>query len=138
MAGVWAHYISGFFIRAYKDRAKGSLLIPASGEDFETLLQYFVVQKAMTIFNGYLKKDPQRLVIPQTLLREILAGSAAEAVPVVPEKAVSADVATKVAPVDAATKAASADAVAKAAEEIVEPKPADIVAEKTVASVPIP
>ncbi len=26
----------------------------------------------MTIFNGYLKKDPQRLIIPQTLLREVL------------------------------------------------------------------
>jgi maltose alpha-D-glucosyltransferase/alpha-amylase len=110
MAGVWAHYVSGFFVRAYKDRAAGSILIPASAEDFETLLQYFVVQKAMTIFNGYLKKDPQRLVIPQTLLREVL--SPQEAVPVVASAVVGAS-----------------GPVAAAAAEIVEPKPADVVAE---------
>jgi maltose alpha-D-glucosyltransferase/alpha-amylase len=110
MAGVWAHYVSGFFVRAYKDRAAGSILIPASAEDFETLLQYFVVQKAMTIFNGYLKKDPQRLVIPQTLLREVL--NPQEAVPVVASAVVGAS-----------------GPVAVAAAEIVEPKPADVVAE---------
>jgi len=72
MAGFWARYISGFFIRAYKERAKGTILIPSSAFDFETLLQYFVVQKAMTIFNGYLKKDPQRVIIAQAMLREVL------------------------------------------------------------------
>src|SRR6201999_4131976 len=58
MAAYWAHYISGIFIGAYKETAKGSILIPASDEDFEALLQYFLVQKAMTIFNSYLKNDP--------------------------------------------------------------------------------
>ncbi|HEV2482477.1 MAG TPA: maltose alpha-D-glucosyltransferase [Puia sp.] len=72
MAGFWAHYISGFFMRAYKERAKGTILIPASAFDFETLLQYFVVQKAMTIFNGYLRKDPKRVIIAQAMLREVL------------------------------------------------------------------
>jgi maltose alpha-D-glucosyltransferase/alpha-amylase len=134
MAGVWAHYISGFFIRAYKDRAKGSLLIPASGEDFETLLQYFVVQKAMTIFNGYLKKEPQRLVMPQTMLREVLTMGADAAAPVVPADAAaaSADTAAKVPDTSKASDAASN------AAGIVEPKPADIVAEKAIASAPIP
>ena len=113
MAGVWAHYVSGFFVRAYKDRA-GSTLIPASAVDFETLLQYFVVQKAMTIFNGYLKKDPQRLVIPQTLLREVLP----------PQEAVAALPATK----GGAVKPAEV-AEPKPAAEVAEPKPADLLAE---------
>jgi maltose alpha-D-glucosyltransferase / alpha-amylase len=141
MAGIWAHYISGFFIRAYKDRAKDTSLIPGLAEDFETLLQYFVVQKAMTIFNGYLKKEPERLVIPQTMLREVLTGVGDAAAPVIltAAAAASADTAAKVADVGAAAaaKVASADAVKEAAE-IVEPKPADIVAEKITTSAPIP
>ena len=72
MAGLWAHYVSGFFIRAYKERAKDSQLIPAGKEDFEKMLQYFLVQKALSVFNGYLKSDPQRLIIPQTILRSVL------------------------------------------------------------------
>ena len=143
LAGVWAHYISGFFVRAYKERAAGSILVPASEEDFETLLQYFVVQKAMIIFNGYLKKEPQRLVIPQTLLREVLqpdeAGSAGVgAAPVamagsVPSAAKgsagagSAGAPMGMAPVEA-LPAKKGEAV-KPATEIAEPKPADVVAE---------
>jgi maltose alpha-D-glucosyltransferase/alpha-amylase len=72
MAGLWAHYVCGFFIRAYKERAKGSTLLPAQEGDFELMLQYFLVQKAITIFNGCLKHDPQRLIIPVTMLRSVL------------------------------------------------------------------
>jgi maltose alpha-D-glucosyltransferase/alpha-amylase len=72
LAGLWAHYVSGFFIRAYKERVKGSSLIPAQEQDFEMMLQYFLVQKALYSFNGYLKKDPHRLIIPQTILRSVL------------------------------------------------------------------
>ncbi|HTR30205.1 MAG TPA: maltose alpha-D-glucosyltransferase [Puia sp.] len=72
MAGLWAHYICGFFIRAYKERSKGSALIPAQQEDFELMLQYFLVQKAIQLFNIYLKRDPQRLIIPVTMLRSVL------------------------------------------------------------------
>jgi maltose alpha-D-glucosyltransferase / alpha-amylase len=128
MAGIWAHYVSGFFVRAYKDRAAGSILLPASGEDFETLLQYFVVQKAMIIFNGYLRKEPQRLVIAQTLLREVL--QPLEALGVVAPAASAA----AVAPVSVGTVGGAADSAAvvgagKPATETVQPKPADVVAE---------
>jgi maltose alpha-D-glucosyltransferase/alpha-amylase len=122
MAGGWAHYISGFFVRAYKDRAAGSILLPASAEDFETLLQYFVVQKAMIIFNGYLKKDPQRLVIPQTLLREVLQPGEAMTAGT-GEGAVKAAGAGK-----GAVKPATEAAEPKPAD-VAEPKPADVVAE---------
>jgi maltose alpha-D-glucosyltransferase/alpha-amylase len=118
MAGFWAHYLSGFFIRAYKERAQGSVLIPASAWDFETLLQYFVVQKAMTIFNGYLKKDPRRLIIPQAMLREVLQPQREEVLETVKPSAAAA---------------ASAPAPAPAPEaQVAEPKPADVIAEKSV------
>ena len=72
MAALWAYYNSGFFIEAYKEKMQGSPIIPASQEDFETMLQYYLVQKAITIFNIYLKTDPRRVVIPQTILRKVL------------------------------------------------------------------
>ncbi len=144
MAGLWAHYISGFFIRAYKERASGSVLIPASGKDFETLLQYFVVQKSMTIFNAYLKKDPKRIVIPQTMLRAVLPpqeqpGAAAEAA-VAGAGAVAAVGSGTAESVLAGAGASglgsgsSAGVVAsgKPVADILEPKPADVEAEKAV------
>jgi len=73
MAGVWAYYISGFFIGAYKTRMAGSPIIPAGEADFETMLQYYIVQRAMIVFNRYMKDDPRRLVIPQALLRKVLS-----------------------------------------------------------------
>jgi maltose alpha-D-glucosyltransferase/alpha-amylase len=126
MAGLWAYYISGFFIRAYKEKAKGSGLIPSSSFDFETLLQYFVVQKAMTIFNASLKKDPRRVVIAQTMLREVLRPQTEEVV-----RPVGAAAAT-VGPAATSVAAPVMPAVVKVApaEAVTEPKPADVEAEK--------
>jgi len=72
MAGFWAHYVSGFFIRAYRERVKGSALLPSSEGDFELMLQYYLVQKATNIFNACLKHQPNRLIIPMTILRSVL------------------------------------------------------------------
>jgi maltose alpha-D-glucosyltransferase/alpha-amylase len=125
MAGYWAHYLCGFFIRAYKERAKGTVLIPSSAFDFETLLQYFVVQKAMTIFNAYLKKDPRRIIIAQTMLREVLP-------PQTEDVAVAAAAGSRDAAAGSvATPAETGTALKPAsAETVTEPKPADIEAEK--------
>jgi maltose alpha-D-glucosyltransferase / alpha-amylase len=72
MAAVWAHYMSGFFIGGYKEMVKGSALIPADPGDFEMMLQNYIVQKALHVFNDYLRDAPRRLIIPQTILRAVL------------------------------------------------------------------
>lgn len=125
MAGFWAHYLSGIFIRAYKERAKGTSLIPASAFDFETLLQYFVVQKAMTIFNGYLKKDAKRVIIAQTMLRAVLQPQTTEAVAPPGAAPQAAAPEAKLTAGEVATEAKAAPA-----ETVSEPKPADVEAEK--------
>jgi len=123
MAGLWAHYVSGWFVRAYRERvgAAGDVaggtggagaLLPAKAEDFATLLNYFLVQRAMGVFNGYLRRDPKRLIIPQTILRNVLRP---EAEPVVA-------VAVAVAP-------AGGGSAGVAVAGGVVPKPADVVAE---------
>ncbi|HEV9035306.1 MAG TPA: maltose alpha-D-glucosyltransferase [Puia sp.] len=119
MATFWAHYISGFFIRAYKEKAAGSVLIPSAPADFSALLQYFVVQKAMTVFNVYLKKDPRKLIIPQTMVRAVLPAqqeSVAVSAPVVPE-------------VGGQTLKEKPAMSTVQSEEIATPKPADVAAE---------
>jgi maltose alpha-D-glucosyltransferase/alpha-amylase len=129
MATFWAQYISGFFVRAYKEKAAGSSLIPSSSADFGILLQYFVVQKAMTIFNAYLKKDPKKLMIPQMMLRTVLP-TRPEPVPVV----------GPMVPSEAGASTLKEDLVTNAGQspEVGEvPKPADVEASKP-AGVEIP
>ena len=122
MAGFWAHYICGFFIQGYKSKAKGSVLIPSSAWDFETLLQYFVVQKAMTVFNAYLKKDPKRLMIPQAMLREVLQPQREEVVEKVKPESVAAG---KSEPAGVVVPESDSEPAA----EVAQPKPADVQAE---------
>jgi hypothetical protein len=45
-----------------------------------------LVQNATVLFNRYLRKQPQRLIIPQTLLRKVL-NPAPEGTPTTPEVA---------------------------------------------------
>jgi hypothetical protein len=157
MAGIWAHYVSGFFILAYKETAKGTALVPSGDFDFETLLQYFVVQKAMTIFNAFLKKDPKRVIIAQTMLREVLrplaeenpavasavvagAGRPVVAAPLEGAAAGTKSVAAGITVAAAGIKVAAAGVTVAAAgltEEVSEPKPADVEAEKAVQGDPV-
>jgi hypothetical protein len=162
MAGLWAHYMSGWFVKAYRDRVGADrglssvgALLPEKGEDFSTLLNYFLVQKAMVVFNGYLRRDPKRLVIPQTILRNVLRpeGEAAPALPqsgdIVPQPGDVAPHPVDVAPhaVDVAPHAGDvapqANEIGAAAtptgqqsekDPVAELKPADVVAEKVTAA----
>jgi hypothetical protein len=100
-------------------------LLPAKEEDFATLLNYFLVQRAMGVFNSYLRRDPKRLIIPQTIMRNVLRPDAETVVP--------AAVTAAVAPVAAAVGVAPAASVAAVAPVAgpAGPKPADVVAEKS-------
>ena len=71
-AAGWAHYISGFFIKAYTNIVKDTHLLPADPRDFEMMWQIYLLQKAILAFNDALRNDPARLIIPLTLIRNIL------------------------------------------------------------------
>jgi maltose alpha-D-glucosyltransferase/alpha-amylase len=47
----WAHYISGFFIGAWLETTKGSLLIPERQADLEMLLDNYLLQRAIHDLN---------------------------------------------------------------------------------------
>lgn len=71
-AALWSHYISGFFVRAYITTVKDARLLPLDQKDFEMMWQNYLLQRAMIAFNDALRNDPGRVIIPLTLIRNIL------------------------------------------------------------------
>jgi maltose alpha-D-glucosyltransferase/alpha-amylase len=71
-AALWAHYMSGFFIGAYMAGVKDAHLLPAGANDMEMMWQNFLLHRAIQAFNEALRNDPARLIIPLTLIRNIL------------------------------------------------------------------
>lgn len=71
-AGFWAHYMSGFFMKAYLDEVKGTAFIPDDAADFEVLIQTFLLENALHWFNYEVAHRPDRAVIPLRIMQTIL------------------------------------------------------------------
>ncbi|MBK5269508.1 MAG: maltose alpha-D-glucosyltransferase [Bacteroidia bacterium] len=71
-AALWAHYMSGFFIKAYLETVKGSDFIPAAGEELAILLDNFILEKALLALNYELQNRQDHAVIPLKLLESII------------------------------------------------------------------
>jgi maltose alpha-D-glucosyltransferase/alpha-amylase len=82
-AALWAHYISGIFVRAYMTTVKDSRLLPSEPKELEMMWQIYLLQRAILAFNEALRNDPARLIVPLTLIRNILReqGPAVNAAP---------------------------------------------------------
>ena len=63
-AEQWYHYMSGFYLRAYLEKTKGHPFIPANQEDFNTLIQTFLLEKAIYELNYELNNRPSWSIIP--------------------------------------------------------------------------
>ncbi len=63
-AEQWYHYASGFFMHAYLEKAKGTNIIPASEEDFEILIDTFLLEKAIYELGYELNNRPDWVLIP--------------------------------------------------------------------------
>ncbi|RYF85293.1 MAG: alpha-amylase, partial [Chitinophagaceae bacterium] len=71
-ASFWAHYMSNFFMRAYLEETKDAAFIPQEKEDFEILLQTFLLENALHWFNYELTLRPERVVIPLRIIQMIM------------------------------------------------------------------
>ncbi|MDQ6609099.1 MAG: alpha-amylase, partial [Bacteroidota bacterium] len=71
-AGFWAHYMSGFFMRAYLDEVKDTAFIPKEPADFEVLIQTLLLENALHWFNYEVAHRPQRAVIPLRIIQTIV------------------------------------------------------------------
>ncbi len=71
-AEQWFHYVSGFFMQAYLERTKGSPFIPASKEDFDILMQTFLLEKAIYELGYELNNRPDWVRIPLRGIKYIM------------------------------------------------------------------
>ena len=67
----WFHYISGFLTKAYIDNSVGSLFIPTERQQFNNLLEIFLLERALNELNEELDRAPENAVIPIRLIRYV-------------------------------------------------------------------
>jgi maltose alpha-D-glucosyltransferase/alpha-amylase len=71
-ADHWANWISSAYLQAYLHTADTAPFIPDSHDDTETLLDAFLLEKAIYEVNYELNNRPQWLSIPLRGIRQIL------------------------------------------------------------------
>jgi maltose alpha-D-glucosyltransferase/alpha-amylase len=75
-AEAWTQFVSAIFLRSYLVAAKGASFIPEDSEDVETLVEAFLLEKAVYEVGYELNNRPAWLPIPMRGVREILRQSA--------------------------------------------------------------
>ena len=71
-ADLWAYFMSSFFLRAYQEETKGRAFIPAVKEDFETLLNSFLLEHSLQWFNYELNHNPLKAEVMLRVLETIM------------------------------------------------------------------
>lgn len=71
-AELWAHYISGFFLKAYFEKVDGSAIIPKDTNDLEIVLNTFLLEKSLTHFINDIDVKPDFVVVPLHIIRSVL------------------------------------------------------------------
>ena len=71
-ADMWAHYISGFFVKAYLDEVQGTQLIPREEKDLETVFHIFLLEKSLAHFSNALNSGSEWAIVPLRLIKSIL------------------------------------------------------------------
>ncbi len=77
-ARLWAHYVTGFFMKAYLETVEGSEFIPADKKDLQMMLDTFMLEKSLLDLNFELNNKPARMVVPLRVIRSILNSRKAE------------------------------------------------------------
>lgn len=63
-ATLWYHYMSGIYLHAYLERVAGASLVPDNEEDLRTMLETFLLEKAVYELNYELNNRPDWVIIP--------------------------------------------------------------------------
>jgi maltose alpha-D-glucosyltransferase/alpha-amylase len=81
-ADIWAHYMSGFFLKAYINKVGGSQLLPKEHADFDVVLRTFLIERALVHFNYEISTGNGQLMAPLRMLNSVMAASASSYEPV--------------------------------------------------------
>jgi maltose alpha-D-glucosyltransferase/alpha-amylase len=71
-ADIWVHHMNGFFLKAYIDTVKQTNLIPKAKDELQIMLQYYLLEKALTALEYELVNRPERVIVPLAMIRDIL------------------------------------------------------------------
>lgn len=71
-ADLWAHYMSGFFIKAYQEETKYLPFIPKDKEDAEVLINCFLLERSLLWFNYELNHHPDKAVVMLKVIENIM------------------------------------------------------------------
>ena len=71
-AGLWAHYMSGFFMKAYLESVQHTSFIPKDKRDFEVLFETLILEKALQALNVELNNRPEWAIVPLHLIRPVI------------------------------------------------------------------
>ncbi len=72
---LWQHYMSNLFLRAYLDTVNGSKLIPADEQDTQTLLETYILEKAVYELAYELNNRPDWVRIPMQGILSIVGNN---------------------------------------------------------------
>jgi len=67
----WFHYISGFMVNSYIHHAKGKPFMPKNREDFNMLLEIFLLERCLTELGYELERKPSNIEIPIRLIKYV-------------------------------------------------------------------
>jgi len=73
-AELWYHYVSGVFLHYYLNTVGNTPLVPNEREEFEVLLQAFLLEKAIYELGYELNNRPDWVIIPIKGIKHILRG----------------------------------------------------------------
>jgi maltose alpha-D-glucosyltransferase/alpha-amylase len=74
-ANLWSRWSSAAFLRGYLQEASKAAILPESPEEFESLLQAFLIEKAVYEVEYELNNRPEWVRIPLTGLLDLLGRS---------------------------------------------------------------
>jgi maltose alpha-D-glucosyltransferase/alpha-amylase len=77
-AGFWYHYVSGIFLSSYLHTTEAAPFIPPERNEFGTLLECFLLEKAVYELGYELNNRPEWVVIPARGIMHILQISESE------------------------------------------------------------
>ncbi len=72
-AEQWAHYMSGFFVKAYIETINDTPVIPKEKKDFEVVLQTFLLERALIHLNYELHNRPEWVLAPIRIIKSIMS-----------------------------------------------------------------
>ncbi|HEY1202618.1 MAG TPA: alpha-amylase, partial [Niastella sp.] len=69
---LWAHYMGGFFMKAYLDAVAGSQFVPTDRSDFRVMIQTFLLEKSLNDLNHALNNNINSIVVPMRTIKIII------------------------------------------------------------------